>query len=158
MSRNKIHKLSIPLLLAGLFVLFSAQTKKEHLEEDGYVLFSDGRYTDSISVEKFLINMGKPLSVVNNANDTYSVVNYRFSYAERGLYEDPTGKPFIDAEYLTGFYESKMDTPMLMEMFRRAKPGDTAYIEEVKYIVPAKTKGAKPFVYKSKPLKIFLTR
>ena len=159
MSKNKKVLFGFPLLLLGLFVLLSSQKSQKPIVEQGHVVLSEGKFTDSISVEHFLINMGKPIMVVDDDNNKHPVTSFRFSYAERGMYEDESGKPFIDAEYLVGYYDGgKLDTPMVLEMFRRAKPGDTAYIEEVKYLMPSKTKGVKSSVYKSKPLKLFLTR
>lgn len=64
---------------------------------------------------------------------SYKPDEFVFSYGERTLYEDSVGNPMILTDMLQEYCLGDTVTPVLkLNIFKRTKPGDTAYIENIK--------------------------
>lgn len=75
------------------------------------------------------------ITAKDSIGNTYKVSEFMFSYAERNLYEDSVG----NLMYLTDFFAERClgDTVNLgisRNIYYKTKPGDTAYIDNIKVI------------------------
>ncbi|HLU17108.1 MAG TPA: hypothetical protein VKZ76_03550 [Edaphocola sp.] len=110
----------------------------------------------NISVADFLKLMQDTLWVKDKRDGKLIPVgSFVFSYAERNLYEDETGKPFIMTDLMYANCKSSLDSGTFVDMRYRAKPGDTAFIEEVRFLNRAQKDKISVF---SSPIKLVLTK
>ncbi|OJV55869.1 MAG: hypothetical protein BGO31_17430 [Bacteroidetes bacterium 43-16] len=139
--------------------IIGAQTKAKPVvpKWSGITYLQDQQTTDGeVSVKKFIELISKPIYVKDNRdNKFYTVNSFTITFGERGLYEDEAGKPMIVTDYLTRRCTDQVDTAMLKELRFRAKPGDTAYIENVMF----RNENFKDkFSQEAQPIKIILTK
>ncbi len=134
--KNQIVK-SVLLTLGfslGAFLLWAQAQKK--IEFKGNTFLSDKvTQSGSISVSNFLKLIQDTIWVQDNRDNSFLAPgSFKFSYAERGVYEDEAGKPMIVTDYIFSNCRAVVDSGMLVDMKYRAKPGDTAYFEQVLFL------------------------
>jgi hypothetical protein len=150
------------LLVSGLtLTLFSfqqqkpkEQPKKKKIVFKGKTFLAGGTYGNgTIPVEKFESLMKLPLVSIDTANVTHPVIEYTFTYAERGAYEDSTGKLRIMTDYFTANSDNGLLPQYYLNSLNgRIKYGDTVYYSEV-----ISSYGDSASRYHSLPIKLILT-
>lgn len=160
MKQNRWKQWGITALIcAGTAGVLWAQQQRAPLKEarHGQTYLSDKTTANgSISVANFKQLIKEPVWVKDSAGNFYTVQSFTYTYAERGLYEDETGREFISTDYLSSHCKDRVDTGMAKDMHFRAKPGDTAFIEQVMYALPAKD--GKAAITQAKGIKLVLTK
>lgn len=149
--------LTVVLISAAWIIGAQTNTKPVAHQWDAVTYLNDQQTTQgTVSVKKFLELIDKPVYVKDNRdNKFYPVNSFSITFGERGLYEDEAGKPIIVTDYITRRCTEQVDTGMVKELRFRAKPGDTAYIENVMF----RNENFKDrFSKKSQPIKIVLTK
>lgn len=148
----KISFLTLVLSL-GAWMLW-AQAKADH---KGVTYLSDKvTRSGNISVAEFLKLMQDTIWVKDKRDNSFLAPgSFKISYAERGLYEDETGKPIIVTDHIFSNCREKVDSGMLVDLKYRAKPGDTAYIEQVMFL---NLKQKDKVSVLSEPIKLVLTK
>lgn len=85
----------------------------------------------------------------------FEVKGFKFTFCERNLYEDSLGNPMIVTDYLSEYsFDSKFMDYQQDALIRRAKPGDTVFIENITLRAADSTEAGA----KGKPLKLVITR
>lgn len=144
------------LSIAGAFTLAQAQQQqpKKKPVHKGKAFLADGK-TNSGGISKAAFDslMAYPLIAKDTLGREHKVLGYTFSYAERGLFEDSTGKLKI----MTDYYGTETEKGLLPDywlktMRDRTKGGDTAYFD---LIIANYTDTGKAFFY-AEPFKIYL--
>lgn len=153
--KNIILKISLLTLgfSMGAWMLW-AQAKADY---KGSTYLSDKvTRSGNISVSQFLKLIQDTVWVKDKRDNSFLAPgSFKISYAERGLYEDETGKPLIVTDYIFSNCREKVDSGMLVDLKYRAKPGDTAYIEQVMFLnLNQRDKVSVP----SEPIKLVLTK
>lgn len=160
MKQNRWKQWGITtMLLAGTAGMLWAQQQKAPAKEDrkGQTYLSDKTTANgNISVDNFHKLIAEPVWVKDSAGNFYPVASFTYTYAERGIFEDETGKEFISTDYLSSHCKDKLDKGMANDMHYRAKPGDTAYIEQVMYMLP--DKNGKQSAVQAQGIKLILTK
>lgn len=154
-----LFKSLLTVVLISAAWIIGAQTKAKPVAHqwDGMTYLNDQQTTQgNVSVKQFLDLIAKPVYVKDKRDDKFYPVNsFSITFGERGLYEDEAGKPMIVTDYITRRCTEQVDTGMLKELRFRAKPGDTAYIENVMF----RNENLKDkFSKESQPIKIVLTK
>ncbi|WP_118951836.1 hypothetical protein [Taibaiella helva] len=86
-----------------------------------------------ISKKLFDSLIAYPLAGLDTANKERAVASFMFSYAERGVYEDSTGKLRIMADYYaTESTKGKLADDWVAQIRTRSKQGDTAFFFDIK--------------------------
>lgn len=156
--KNILQKKGLLLLLGLTLTLgYALAQSKNNATKKGTTYLND-KLTQSgnISVKDFVTLIQSPLWAKDSRDSSFAPVHsFRFTYAERGLYEDQQGKPMIFTDYMFYNCKSQLDTFMLKDVRSRVKPGDTVLIEQVQFINP-KIKGS--FLMPSSSLKLVLTK
>lgn len=150
----KIALLTLGFSLVAWMLLAQAQKKVEY---KGKTFLSD-KVTQSgtISVSNFLKLIQDSMWVQDNRDNQFIAPgNFKFTYAERAMYEDEAGKPIIMTDYLFSNCRGVVDSGMLVDMKYRAKPGDTAYIENVTFLNLKQKDRAS---VSAEPIKLVLTK
>jgi len=81
------------------------------------------------------------------------VAGFMFSYSEMNYYEDSLGNPIRVRDYMEEYCLGNKLSPIVDEtIFRRTKPGDTAYIEHIKVTLPTGVEA------KGRPMKFAIVR
>lgn len=154
-----LFKSLLTVVLLSAAWIIGAQTKAKPVvpQWDAVTYLNDQQTTQGeVSVKKFLELIDKPVFVKDNRdNKFYQANSFSITFGERALYEDEAGKPMIVTDYITRRCTERMDTGMVKELRFRAKPGDTAYIENVMF----RNESFKDkFSKESQPIKIVLTK
>ncbi len=111
---------------------------------------SSGGY---ISKTDFDHHLKQGIVARDSAGNHYAVDGFTFSYAERNLYEDSIGNLIVLTDYLTEFCPGDSVTHAIANnIFHKTKPGDTAYIDNIKVKLPDGTQMA------AKGMKFILTK
>ncbi len=165
----KMRKYVFPVIiiaLAGAFSLAQAQQRKaqpslqkaeppKKITHKGKAFLSDGK-TSSGTINKRVFDslIAYPLVAKDTLGREHQVIGYTFSYSERGLYEDSTGKLRIMADfYSTASENGKLPDFWLQNIRERSKGGDTAYFDQV---ISKYADTGKSFFY-VQPLKLIIT-
>jgi len=160
MKQNRWKQWGITaVLIAGTAGMLWAQKQKAPVKDDrkGQAYLSDkATATGNISVDNFHKLISEPVWVKDSAGNFYPVQTFTYTYAERGMFEDETGKEFISTDYLSSHCKDKLDKGMANDMQYRAKAGDTAYIEQVMYLLP--NKEGKQAAVQAQGIKLILTK
>ncbi|WP_118975217.1 hypothetical protein [Taibaiella koreensis] len=89
--------------------------------------------TGKISKKQFDSLIAYPLAGRDTANNERPVVSFMFTYAERAVYEDSTGRPRIMADYYgTESTRGKLTDDWVAQIRSRSKQGDTAFFFDIK--------------------------
>lgn len=156
-----MRKYVLPVLVAGILLagsLVQAQQKspqKKKIVHKGKACLADGKTAaGTISKAAFDSLMAYPLIARDTQGREHKVISYSFSYAERGLFEDSTGKLKI----MTDYYAIESERGTLPEFWlknikERSKGGDTAYFD---LILSNYTDTGKSFFY-AEPFKLVIT-
>lgn len=135
-----------------------AQTKaKAAIDYKGYTFLADQKTgSGNISVKNFLTLIKDSVVAKDSRDDSfYTTKTFRLRYAQRGLFEDEAGNPLITTDYSFDVCEGAVDTALYSELGRKAKPGDTVFIESVMFL----NKNRKEKLFQAaRPIKIVLTR
>jgi len=81
----------------------------------------------------------KGVSARDSAGNNYKVSEFVFSYSERNIYEDSTGKLVIMTDYLSEYCLGDTLSPSFQNFIyrdHRTKHGDTVYLDKVKVMLP----------------------
>lgn len=160
MKQNRWKQWGITaVLMAGTAGILWAQKQNAPVKEErkGQTYLADKATANgTISLENFHKLITEPVWVKDSAGTFYPVQSFTYTYAERGIYEDETGKEFISTDYLSSHCKDRLDKGMAGDMHYRAKPGDTAYIEQVMYLQP--TKDGKQTAVQAQGIKLVLTK
>lgn len=97
----------------------------------------------------------KGFTSIDSNGRVFNVEQFMFTFCERNLYEDSVGNPMILTDYLSEYsFSNQFKEYQLEALLRRAKPGDTVFIEKIKLTADDSTKvGAQGI-----PMKIVITR
>lgn len=157
-----MKKYALPVVLLGMVLAFSLvqgqqqkpQQKKKIIHK-GKAFLADGRTaTGTISKAAFDSLLAFPLIAKDTLGREHKVLNFSFGYAERGLFEDSTGKLKIMTDYFaTESEHGTLPEFWLKNIRERSKAGDTAYFDEV---ISNYTDTGKVFFY-AEPLKLVIT-
>lgn len=119
----------------------------------GAYLGTSNRNGGNISKKEFDDLLKQGLTARDSAGQTYRVDGFTFGYAERNLYEDSVGNLMILTDYLTEFCPGDTLSPAVANnIFYKTKPGDTAYFEGIKVLLPS---GGRA---EARPMRFVLTR
>ena len=95
----------------------------------GHSNLRDGK----ISKKVFDSLLKQGITAKDSLGVSYKLDEFVFSYGERALYEDSVGNPIILTDMLQEYCLGDTITPILKQsIFKRTKPGDTAYLENIK--------------------------
>jgi hypothetical protein len=149
------------LLLSGLtLTLFSFQQEKPKEQKKkivykGSTFLAGGIYGNGkIPAKVFDSLVRLPLISKDSANVTHPVIEYSFTYAERGAYEDSTGKLQIMTDYFTTISDKGLLPDYYLNSLKdRIKYGDTVYYSEV----IGRLSDSLGSHYYSTPIKLILT-
>jgi hypothetical protein len=79
------------------------------------------------------------LSASDSLGNRYKVAGFTFSYGERNLYEDSSGNLMVLTDYIMEYCPGDtLSTALTNNIYYKTKPGDTAYFDNIKVIVPGK--------------------
>jgi len=148
----------VVLIMAGVWAV-QAQKPQERkkIVYKGKTYLQDAQYAHNsrISKKAFDSLLAYGLVVRDSLNREYQAARYTFTYAERGVFEDSTGKLRIMTDYYsTESFAGKLPPEWLQPIRDRSKAGDTAFFFEVIYYQPGDTTRKQ---YHSEPLKLILT-
>jgi len=106
-----------------------------------------------ISKNNFDSHLKQGLVGKDSLGNTFKVDGFNFSYAERNLYEDSVGNLMVVTDYVSEFCPGDTISPAVANnIFYKTKPGDTAYFDNIKVLLPDGRKLA------TKPMKFVLTK
>ncbi len=105
---------------------------------------TNGGYISKADFDKLML---QPFWVKDSTSGkVYPVAGFSFTYAERGLYEDTTGKPLVITDYAgTESTSQLLPEYYTRELLNRSKSGDTAVISNVVYKFQGLDKNNKKF-------------
>lgn len=156
-----MRKYVLPVLVAGVVFagsLVQAQQKspqKKKIVHKGKACLADGKTgTGAISKAAFDSLVAYPLIARDTQGREHKVLSYAFSYAERGLFEDSTGKLKIMTDYYaTESEKGKLPEFWLKNIRERSKAGDTVYFD---LIISNYTDTGRSYFY-AEPFKLVIT-
>jgi hypothetical protein len=91
----------------------------------------------AISKKLFDSLLRQGLTARDAAGNNYKVQSFTFNYAERNLYEDSVGNPIVLTDFITEFCAGDtLSTALKMNIFYKTKPGDTAWFDGIKVLLP----------------------
>jgi hypothetical protein len=145
-------------LIVGIIVFstlaFQAPRGSKKVSYKGKAYLADGTGSGKISKRAFDSLLNFSLIARDSQNKEHLVSQYVFTYAERAVYEDSTGK----LQIMTDYYSIESDKGKLPEYWlrslkERTKAGDTAIYSEIisNYSDTQRTKFYVP------PLKLIIT-
>jgi len=113
--------------------------------------FSGGTLSPTVFDSLILL----PMMSMDTLNQPHPVTYFFFTYIERNLYEDSTGRPEILADYI-GFnsVEGKVPEIWIKSLKERVKEGDTVLISNVESFYNDK----KLTKFYTEPIKIIITK
>ena len=156
----KKRTLPVILLLAFAGGLVAQTTKNQPKEKKkivhrGTSYLAGGNITSgTISKKAFDSLIALPLIAKDTLGNERQVVDFVFSYAERGLYEDSTGRPMIVTDYLSvSCPGGRLPDEWVKMLHDRSKRGDTAYVDEVLAVYPDKVQTR----FYTTPIKLVIT-
>jgi len=133
------------IVIAAVFGFFipGAQYTKQPIERKkivhkGTTYLADGVTTGgTISKRKFDSLIALPIISRDTTGADRAVVEFIFSYSERALYEDSTGRPVVMTDhYATPSAGGKLPDDWIKIIRTKTKKGDTAYIDDITAIYP----------------------
>jgi|SRR5690606_6898083 len=134
MRLNVRNIIVLVALTAGVSYAQQAEVKPKKPKPKGEAYLAGGQYgSGSIPLAQFDSLIGKPLIARDTLGRFCPVIKFDFTFAERGLYEDSTGRLTI----MTDYYVTPSDSGALLPPFwieqlkRRAKIGDTVYFDQI---------------------------
>lgn len=142
-----MKKRTLPVILLLAFAGgLVAQTTKNQPKEKKKIVHRGSSYlaggnigSGTISKRVFDSLISLPLVAKDTMGYERQVVDFVFSFAERGLYEDSTGRPMIVTDYLSvNCPGGKLPEEWIKMLHDRSKRGDTVYVDEVMAIYPDK--------------------
>ncbi|HTO17319.1 MAG TPA: hypothetical protein VLZ83_16255 [Edaphocola sp.] len=137
--KNKILKIGI-LIVLGLTLGFGviwAQTKLNSTKKGETYMNDKQTKSGNIKVDDFINLIQNPLWVKDTRDSSFiPLYSFRFTYAERGLFEDAEGKPKIFTDYMFYNCKDQLEPTMIKDVKSRVKPGDTVFIEQVHFKNP----------------------
>ncbi|HRP90582.1 MAG TPA: hypothetical protein PKX92_11155 [Edaphocola sp.] len=156
--KNILLKKTFLLLLSVTVVLGYVFAQNKSNAPKKAITYLNDKVTQSgdITVKDFVSLIQSPLWAKDLRDSSFfPVYSFRFTYAERALYEDQNGKPMIFTDYMFYNCKSQLDSAMLKDVKSRVKPGDTVLIEQVQFMNP-KIKGS--LLMPSSSLKLVLKK
>ncbi len=125
----------IIFMLIGITSLVFAQQKerKRNVLPKSTTYFSGGEIGEGVLSKKIFDSLiTAPLIVKDSLGKEFPVYSYLFTYVERKIYEDSTGRPFIHPDYISS-NSDKGTLPSQFENYilEHSKGGDTVYISNV---------------------------
>lgn len=158
-----MRKYVLPVLVVGVVFAFSMaraqqqkQPQKKKIVHKGKAFLADGKTGAGTTVSKAAFDslIAYPLIARDTQGIDHKVLNFSFSYAERGLFEDSTGKLKIMTDYYaTESEKGKLPEFWLKSIRERSKGGDTAYFD---LIISNYTDTGKSYFY-AEPIKLVIT-
>jgi hypothetical protein len=150
------------LLLLGLSYGLLAQAQKSEPKPKKKIIPKGEAYlaggnisSGNISKQAFDSLIQLPLIAKDTQGNLRPVIDFQFSFAERALYEDSTGRPVIMTDYYSvACPDGKLPAEWIKMLHERAKNGDTVYVDEIMSYYPD-TKNTR---FYTKPLKLIITR
>lgn len=107
-----------------------------------------------ISKKMFDSLIAYPLVAKDSTMQDQPVLQFHFSYSERGVYEDSTGTPRIMTDhYHTESVKGKIPDDWVMSMRNRSKRGDTAIFYDILAACGDSLKGR----FYAQPIKLVIT-
>jgi hypothetical protein len=124
--------MGVTVLTAMAFQTQKKPEAKKKIVHKGKAFLYNGMGSGKISKRMFDSLLNYNLIARDTQNREHPVTQFSFTYAERGVYEDSTGKPQI----MTDYYSAESDKGRLPDFWRnsikeRTKQGDTAMFYEI---------------------------
>ncbi len=109
-----------------------SQPGSKKVVHKGKAYLSDGTGNGKISKRKFDSLMSSTLIARDTQNKEHQVLQFTFTYAERAVYEDSTGREQIMTDYNSiGSDRGKLPDYWVRLLKKRSKAGDTAIFSEI---------------------------
>lgn len=133
-----MKKYLIGLIMTGIVLgtlAFQVQKKpaeQKKIVHKGKTYLFNGMSGGKISKKMFDSLLNYNLIARDTQNREHPVIQYTFTYAERGAYEDSTGRLRIMTDYYSiGSEKGKLPDFWMRNLKERSKAGDTAIFSEV---------------------------
>jgi len=132
---------SVFLLLSsmGMMSLMTDNDKNKTVKVITAYLGNSDYSNGTIAKRTFDSLLKQGITARDSAGNSYKVTDFTFSYGERNLYEDSTGKLMVLTDYLSEFCTGDTLTTAFKHFVyvdKRTKPGDTAYLDKIRVHVP----------------------
>lgn len=128
--------------------------KKKPVPVPVYFVGSDMNW-GNIKKDEFDALIKKGFTSRDSNGRVFEVQQFMFTFCERNLYEDSVGNPMVLTDYLSEYsFSNKFKDYQLKALLRRAKPGDTVFIEKILLTAADSTKAGA----NGKPMKLVITR
>ena len=159
MSKTNFLRITVlgAVLLLSSWAIWAQTKAKVGVDYKGDTFLADQQTgSGNVSVKNFLSLIKDSVVAKDSRDDSfYTTTSFRLRYAQRGLFEDEAGNPLITTDYSFDVCDGAVDTGLYSELGRKAKPGDTVFIESVKFL--NKNRKEK-FFQAAHSIKIVLTR
>lgn len=144
------------LALIGVTYAQQAEQSGTKPKPKGNAFLSGGQYgTGNIPLATFDALIGKAPIAKDSLGRECAVHSFDLTFAERGIFEDSTGRLTIMTDYYTTKSEDgKLDSFWVKELQYRAKIGDTVYMDNIVATYP--DTAALHYFY-TYPLKLVIT-
>ncbi len=160
--KNYINKITLSIAIGILcLVVFiaSAQNRKPTIQPKDYkgkAYLAGGKINEGkISKAQFDSLILLPIEVIDSAGKKRKAINFTITYAERGLYEDSTGKRKIMADYYSIVAAGgTIPEQWLKGIVEITKHGDTATINNIEFKCADSTKAP---IYYAEPIKVIIS-
>lgn len=152
-----MKKYLIGCLLGGIIfstLAFQKPDDKKKIVHKGKAYLFNGMGSGKISKQVFDSLLQYTLIAKDSQNREHPVLQYTFTYAERGVYEDSTGQMRIMTDYNSIESDNgKLPGYWITNLKKISKAGDTAIFSEIisTYGDPKRTR------FYAQPLKLILT-
>lgn len=101
-------------------------------------LGSTAYFSGTIPVDVLAGLLKQGVSSRDTAGNSYKVVGFNFSYAERRIYEDSAANPMLVVDYLSEYCPGDtLSSAVSSYLGERLKPGDTLYYQNVSISKPS---------------------
>lgn len=147
--------IGVVIIALATTLLVYAQEKKVVYSGQSY-MGDKQTQSGSISKQQFDALIKLPLMAKENSGKEWQVTDFSFTYAERAMYQDTLGNPFITTDYFsTNCPGGKLSDDWIKNITERSKPGDTAYFDRITTVDSTEGK-ARLFI--TEPIKLVITK
>ena len=144
--KKRIALLSIAAIVALSYNLHAQKTKKDDqktivagssLPKVRAYLGTSTYLGGLITKQEFDRYLKQGIKAKDSIGNSYRVESFTFSYGERNLYEDSVGNLMTLTDYVSEFCPGDtVTTAVTNNIYYKTKPGDTAYFENIKVVMP----------------------
>lgn len=161
-KKNKTYKIALGIFSGLLYfsILFAtAQNRKpttiQPKQYKGKAYLADGQtFEGRIDKAKFDSLIQLPIVIIDTAGKIRKSINYTVTYAERGLFEDSTGKRKIMADYYSIVAAGgEIPEHWVKGILEITKHNDTAIINNIEFNF---ADSAKAPIFYAEPIKVII--